>query len=150
MEILYLDYFNCQGCSDKDVMVNLSRHCHATTSKQIAIYGSPDRKYLICNDDSITYPKVVYVHKLDLIRNATLVNVLPDLKKIGTFWPDSRDLDDFGKIQEIDLFASMSNYLKENARKHYNKKTTCEKIGKEMYRFTSKKGSWDIKINEYS
>lgn len=150
MEILTLDDFNCQGCSDKDVMVNLSMHCHATTSKQIAIYGSPDRMYLICNDDSITYPKVVYVDKLDLGRNATLVNVLPDIKKIGTFWPDAADIDDFGNILEIDLFAGMSNFFDPKRRDHFNIKTTCEPLGNDLYVFTSKKGSWDIKVNRHN
>jgi hypothetical protein len=150
METLTLDDFNCQGCSDKDVMVNLSRHCNLTPSDEIAIYGSPNYKYLICKYDSITYPKVVYVDKLDLGRNATLVNVLPDIKKIGTFWPDAADTDDFGNILEIDLFAGMSIFFDPMRRDYFNIETTCEPLGNKMYRFTSKKGSWDIKVNRHN
>jgi hypothetical protein len=150
MEIIYIKDFDCDGCNFNDVMDNISRHCHITPSDEIAIYGSPNYKYLICNNDSITFPKVVYVDMLHLLRDVTLVKVLPDIKKIRIFWPNSRDIDDFGKIQEINRFTGMSNFLDPSSRKFFNIKTRCKKLNDDMYRFTSKKGSWDIKINDYN
>ena len=150
MEIINVGDFDCDGCSYDDIMINISRHCHFTPSDEIAIYGSPLRKYLICNNDSITFPKVVYVEMLDFGTTATLVNVLPDLKKIGTFWIDPADIDDFGKIQEINKFSGMFYFIDSIARNNFNIKTTYEPLGNGIYRFTSKKGSWDIKINDYN
>ena len=150
MEIIYIKDFDCDGCSYDDIMINISRHCHFTPSDEIAIYGSPLRKCLICNDDSITFPKVVYVDMLHLLKDVTLVKVLPDIKKIRIFWPNTMDIDDFGKIQEINRFTGMSNFLHPSSRKFFNIKTRCKRLGDDMYRFTSKKGTWDIKINDYS
>ena len=151
MEILFVENFiTTSSPTLEGTMENISMHCHFTPSDEIAIYGSPKHKYLICNYDSITFPKVVYVDMLDLGIYATLVDVLPDVKKIGVFWPEPVDIDDFGKIQEINIFHGMSNFLDPKRRDHFYIKTTCEPLGDDMYRFTSKKGSWDIKVNKYN
>jgi len=74
---------------------------------------------------------------------------LPDIKKIDYFWANYLGMDDFGTIQEIGHFSNMSIFTNSRYRKENNIKTKCERIGKKMYRFTSDKGTWDIKVNKY-
>ena len=149
-EIIYINDFFCDGCKYADVMENISLHCHFTPSDEIWIYErSDDDLFLACYSEDITYPKVTYAEKVYLRTQVSLIKILPDIKKISTIAMGAKDIDDFGNIQEIGYFNGMSDFTNSRKRKLYNIKTKCERIGKKMYRFTSDKGTWDIKVNKY-
>ena len=148
-EIIYINDFFCDGCNFDDVMDNISRHCHLTPSDEIWIYERSTNFYLICFSEDITYPKVTYAQSVYLRTQVSLIKILPDIKKIGTISMSAKDIDDFGNIQEIGHFSNMSDFTNSRYRKGNNIKTKCERIGNKMYRFTSDKGTWDIKVNKY-
>jgi hypothetical protein len=151
MEIINVeDFITTNPPTLEGTMENISAHCHSTPSDEIAIYAESYKFYLVGYDNKVTYPKVTYVSELHLNKNVSLSKILPDLKKVGYFSPDYFDIDDFGKIQEIDYFAGMYPFLDSMARNHFNIKTKYKPIGDKMFRITSKKGSWDIKINDYN
>ena len=152
MEILFINDFDCEGCEEYDVMENISRHCNATHNKKIKIYPNfSSYLRLKCFDDSITYPNVVYVYALYLCSNVTLTTVLPDIKNIHIVYnANVINLDDLGSITNIGYFEDMSMLmLTENIIK-FKTKMTCSPLGNKMYRFTSNKGTWDIKVGAYT
>lgn len=152
MEIINVGDFDCDGCSYDDIMINISNHCHNTHNKKIEIYGSnPHYLHLRCTDNSITFPKVIYVSHVYLYNNAQLVKVLPNLEKIGTLCIyGNLDVDDFGGIKEIKYYHGMSKYFNQSSRDYYDIQTICAPIGYKKYAFRSKKGSWNIKVNNFS
>ena len=152
MEIIFVDSFDCSNCSPLKLMGNISRHCHLTPSDEIYVYSrTDDKKILTCISNEITYPKVVYADNLEVFHFCLIPVVLPDLSKVGNFKCNIYDIDDFGKIKEINYFFGLNEYLKANWWvKKPSFKCKCKPLGDDMYRFTSKKGSWDIKINDYN
>jgi hypothetical protein len=148
-EIIFITDFFCDDCTNKDVMANISRHCNLTPSDEIWVYDGVPNFYLICFSEDITYPKVTYAESVSLSTQVSLIKILPDIKKIDYFWANYLGMDDFGTIQEIGHFSNMSIFTNSRYRKENNIKTKCERIGKKMYRFTSDKGTWDIKVNKY-
>lgn len=151
MEVrINIDDFDCEGCAIRDVMRNISFHCEYSTGEKISIYSGHELQTLNCYDYALRYPNVVYVENLRLVYNVEdLKSVFPDLKKIGSFVTNYNKIQDFGKIEEIDYFLYMSFYFVSDDRPKYNQITVCEPIGNKMYRFKTKKGTWDIKVNKY-
>ena len=149
-EIIFITDFFCAGCNFSDVMDNISRHCHLTPSDEIWVYDGVPNFYLNCFSDDITYPKVTYAESVQLARQVSLIKILPDIKKIGTLSISLlSDIDDFGDIQEIGDFNGMSIFTNSRYRKQNNIKTKCVPLGNDMYRFTTPKGIWDIRVNKY-
>ena len=148
-EIIYINDFFCDGCNFSDVMDNISRHCHLTPSDEIWVYDGVTNFYLNCFSDDITYPKVTYAESVQLARQVSLIKILPDIKKIDYFWANYLGMDDLAKIQEIGYFCGMSDFTNSRYRKENNIKTKCERIDYKMYRFTTPKGIWDIRVNKY-
>ena len=154
MEIIFVENFKTTNTLSLDstmsTMYNISMHCHTTPSDEIWIYSESYKFYLVGYDNKVTYPKVTYVSRLEIKPHVSLSKILPGLKKIGNFLTDWVDIDDFGKILEIDRFPGMSIFLDPKAREKYNIVTNCKPLNGDMFRFTSKKGSWNIKINDYN
>lgn len=150
MEIIYVDDFISADPSLETAMENISTHCHFTPSDEIWVYVKTSNIYLACYDNKVTYPKVTYAEALKLIPQGNLARILPDLKKIGRLSSGYADIADFGNIQEINYFSGMSNFYSSDKRKQFNLKTKCIPLDYDLYRFKSKKGSWDIKVNKHS
>jgi hypothetical protein len=152
MEILFINDFDCEGCEEYDVMENISRHCNATHNKKIKIYPRfSSYLRLKCFDDSITYPNVVYVYALYLCSNVTLTTVLPDIKNIHIVYnANVINLDDLGSITNIGFFEDMSMLMVTENIIKFKTKMACSPLGNKMYRFTSNKGTWDIKVGTYT
>ena len=149
-EIIFTNDFFCDGCQYPDVMENISMHCHFTPSDEIWIYErSDDDLFLACYSEDITYPKVTYAETVKLTKDVSLIKILPDIKKMGELTTMYSDIDDFGNIQEIGYFNGMSDFTNSRKRKLYNIKTKCVPLGNDMYRFTTPKGIWDIRVNSY-
>ena len=149
MEIIFIENFiTTDPPTLEGTMLNISAHCHSSPSDEIWIYAESYSFYLVGYDNKVTYPKVTYASMLKLEPNVSLSKILPDLKKVGYFWSTDDDnvIDDFGNIQEIDYFAGLNQFYHPDPRVL---KTICIPIGDDMFRFTSKKGSWDIKINKH-
>ena len=148
-EILNVYDFYYEGCKYPHGVANLSRHCNLTPSDSIII-----NSYLI-PFAGLTFPKVVHATHLDLSSAQSYINMyeaFPDLKSVGFFEGGRGQIDDFGHIIKINHFKGMQQYLDTDKRKYhpYVIKTTCEPLGDDMYRFTSDKGSWDIRVNRYN
>ena len=155
MEILFINDFDCEGCEEYDVMENISRHCNATHNKKIKIHvrysGLSGYSRLNCFDDSITFPNVVYVYSLYLSSNVTLTTVLPDIKQIHVLYNiNVVNLDDLGSITNIGYFEHMSMLMVTENITKFKTKMACSPLGNKMYRFTSNKGTWDIKVGAYT
>ena len=148
MEIIYLEDFISADPSLETAMENISMHCHITPSDEIYVKNS--KFYLACYDNRVTYPKVTYADWVKLNANVRLSKILPDIKTIGVFSASYIDIDDFGKIEEIHYFSGMSNFYSSDKRKQFNLKTKCIPIDYDIYRFKSKKGTWEIKVNSHS
>ena len=144
MQIIFVDDFKGNGSSMFDVVDSISQYCHYIDD-EIKIYGN------LPSAEDVTYPNVIYVDILYFLEGTSLSMIFPDLKKVGKFYPsfdvypDYVDLDDFGKIEEIDFFNDMSLFMGSRTSTIVD----CEWLGDNMYRFTSDKGSWDIKVNNY-
>ena len=139
-EVLEVYDFICDGCEYRDIVANLSRHCNLTPSDEIKIKG------YLKPFAGLTFPKVVYAHHLDLGGNINTSEVFPDLKTVNFFEGSKGQIDDFGYIIKINYFKGMQLYLDDLYYLH----SVCKPLGNKMYRFTSDKGSWDIKVNVYN
>jgi len=72
------------------------------------------------------------------------------LKKIGELLSaNPYDIDDLGNIASVDVFMDMTEMLDPEKIKKLKPKITCKPLGDKMFRFTSRKGTWDIKVNKY-
>ena len=149
MEIIYIRDFDCNYEINTDIMINIERHCHLTPSDEIAVFSGGSFYYLNCLSDFITYPKVVYAERIFLRNGVSISKVLPDIRKIGKLTNNRYDIQDFGSIEEIDQFDIMSCFIGATERAKHNMQTICEPLGNNMYRFTSPKGTWNIKVNKY-
>ena len=149
MEIIYIRDFDCDYEINTDIMINIERHCHLTDSDEIAVYKGGRFYYLNCLSDFITYPKVVYAEQIFLYDGVSISKVLPDIRKIGLLGNNNNDIQDFGSIEEIHEFNIMSCFIDATERAKHNIQTICEPLGNNMYRFTSPKGTWNIKVNKY-
>ena len=136
--------FIYDGCRFRDIAVNISRHCNLTPSDEITI-----KKGYLKAFAGLTFPKVVYTHHLDLCSSINTSEVFPDLKIVNFFEGGRGEVDDFGYIIKINNFKGMQQYLDRDRKYLYYVKSGCEPLGDDMYRFTSRKGTWDIKVNSY-
>ena len=150
MEVIFIrDFVSTDPVSLEGTMENISRHCHLTPSDEIAVYNGGRFYFLNCLSDLITYPKVVSAERIFLCHDVSISKVLPDIRKIGKLTNNRYDIQDFGSIEEIDEFNIMSCFIGATERAKHNIQTICEPLGDDMYRFTSPKGTWNIKVNKY-
>jgi hypothetical protein len=142
MEIIFVDSFKYDGSTIYGQFMNMSKHCHITPSDEIKIYGSLDIYDL---PEEIIFPKVIYVNDLSAIRSTNTSKILPDLVKVGSLLP-IQGMTDFGGIKEVDNFIGMTRFF-ESFKIH---DIMCENIDGNIFRFTTPKGTWDIKVNKYN
>lgn len=148
-ERLILNYFYDGGHNKDIVYHNLSMHCRYSKNK-IKIYRGVNFRNFECRNKKFTFPNIVYIETLFLYQNSDIRHSLPDLKEVGELLSASPyNIDDLGNIARVDFFMDMSIMLDPKQIKKFNPKTTCKPIGDKMFRFTSDKGTWDIKVNKY-
>ena len=150
MEIIYVEDFYTGGneyTNYYDYMVNISNHCNSIND-EFMIYSRGEPLYTF--EKKLTFPKVVYVQYLTIVKDKSLFKSLPDLKRVGNLQVHFF-MEDLGPIKEIDNFFSMSSFLKFTMMDTFRKGVMrCTSLGDNMFKFTSRKGSWVIKVNQYS
>ena len=126
----------------------LSLHCNNTVSEQIELYCGP--KYITFEsvDKSLTFPKIVYIDKFSLNSTISMEDAFPDLRKVGRFDCNLNGIAELGNIVSIDFFFDMNRLL--FPTDNFKPKLRCKPLGDKMYRFTSDKGSWDVRVNRYN
>jgi len=128
-------------------MANISNHCNSIND-DFMIYSRGEPLYTF--GQLLTFPKVVYVEYLKVVKDKSLFKSLPDLKRVGNLQVHFF-MEDLGPIKEIDNFFSMSSFLKFTMMDTFRKGVMrCTSLGDNMFKFTSRKGSWVIKVNQYS
>ena len=149
MEILFLDYFHDGSNDKKTAYHNLSEHCNRTDNK-IKLYRGDNFSNFEHKMTSLTYPNIVCIESLFLYANSDIRHSFPDLKEIGNLLSaNPYDIDDLGNIASVDVFMDMTEMLDPEKIKKLNPKITCKPLGNKMFRFTSDKGTWDIRVNKY-
>ena len=149
-EILFLSDFY-EGSEDVyTAYYYLSLHCHTTPSSQIKLYCGNKYSIFVLKDVSLTFPKIVYIDKFLLNTKISMEDSFPDLREVGKFdYIVGSNINEFGYISSIGFFVDMRQLMLPSPRKNYFSKLKCEPLGDDMYRFTSDKGSWDIRVNDY-
>ena len=150
MEILFLDYFRDSSFGIGNMYRNLSEHCHRGDS-EIKLYCGDAHWYFGIKDGSITFPNIVYIEKLYLFPEFSTQDIYPDLKEVGRLLINNfENIDDLGFIDQVDFFVDLVPLIYPQKIKHFNPKLRCIPLGDKMYRFTSNKGTWEIKVNGYN
>jgi hypothetical protein len=148
MQLIFMDDFNCNGCTYEDIFKNLSQYCHYI-NEEISIYKRSYDKYLICVSNEFKFPNVVYVQDLHVLSYCSIPVSFPDLRKVGKLNISKEKIDHFGKINEINNFSGLDQYFYFRGWAEDEYPFKCTPLGDDMYRFTSRKGTWDIKVNSY-
>ena len=148
-ERLIINYFHDGSYNKSTAYANLSWHCNFSEN-EIKIYSGPNFRNFECYIEGLTFPNIVYIESLFLYANSDIRRSFPDLKKIGELLSaNPYDIDDLGNIASVDVFMDMTEMLDPEKIKKLKQKITCKPLGDDMYRFTSRKGTWDIKVNSY-
>lgn len=150
MDILYLDFFRENNTGDGNMYHNLSEHCNRCDC-EIELYRLDIYKFFEPKDNSLTFPNVVYIDKLYLVSVYSTQYMYPDLREVRLL--STRALDEIDYLWAIDtigFFVGLDLLIYPHKRSHFNPKIKCDPLGDNMYRFRSKKGSWDIKVNGYN
>ena len=147
-EILSLSDFHDGSNNNKRAYYYLSMHCNNTISEQIKLYCGPKYSIFESTNNSLTFPKIVYIDKFLLNFRVNIQNAYPDLREVGKFDCEHTMITELGNIVSIDLFFDMNLLL--FPTDNFKPKLRCKPLGDKMYRFTSDKGSWDVRVNRYN
>jgi len=147
MLTLYIDDFDCEGCTSADIFTNLSYYCNNIRHRIFLTYRDKKYRHIIFYDNGLIYPNVIYIYELNMYSRIDFSKTFPDLKTIGRFNFDGNyHIDSFGGVESITWFNHMTDMLSPEKREKLGINIICEMIGVRMYRFTTPKGSWDISV----